>query len=55
MIYATKPLIRWRRVGGVWWRLELKLVDPWVGAFWTEQEAWVCLLPCLPIHFRKAT
>lgn len=34
--------------------LEWKLQDMWVGAFWKRQghvfDAWICLLPCLPIH-----
>lgn len=53
-MYETKPLTRWRRVGAVLWRLEWKLVDLWIGAFWTPQEAWVCLLPCLPIYLKQA-
>lgn len=52
-------------------RLEFKLNDLWVGAYWQWHEApadmtscfpvlsrprrvldvWVCLLPCLPLHF----
>lgn len=35
-------------------RLEFKLQDLWVGAYWdtsaTGWDLWVCLLPCLPIH-----
>ena len=35
-------------------RLEFKLEDMWVGAFWKnggiDFDLWVCLLPCLPIH-----
>lgn len=45
-------------------RLEFKLADMWVGAFWRRGryfndetgltvktlEIWICLLPCLPIH-----
>jgi hypothetical protein len=30
--------------------LEWKAEDLWVGAYWRQGEAWVCLLPCLPIH-----
>jgi hypothetical protein len=52
-LYATKPLTGWRRVGNIRWRLEFKFVDLWVGAFWTQWEAWVCLLPCLPIHLER--
>jgi hypothetical protein len=36
-------------------RLEWKPQDLWVGAFWRRCgnciDLWVCLLPCLPIHF----
>jgi hypothetical protein len=44
-------------------RLEFKLEDFWVGAFWRVTRAkvgdkepclafdlWVCLVPCLPLH-----
>lgn len=39
--------------------LEFKLADFWVGVFWKARastgarqfEIWVCLLPCLPLHF----
>jgi len=35
-------------------RLEFKLADLWVGAFWARRNdglhVWICLLPCLPIH-----
>jgi hypothetical protein len=36
-------------------RLEYKLADMWIGAFWDRKgdtlHVWVCLLPCLPLHF----
>jgi len=45
-------------------RLEWKLEDMWIGVFWKTSNAlfdegerpmftdiWVCLVPCLPIHF----
>lgn len=46
------------------WKLEWKPADMWVGVFWRRThctdangntaplctEAWICLLPCLPIH-----
>lgn len=36
-------------------QLEFKLEDLWVGMYWKRSEdrtdVWVCLLPCLPIHF----
>lgn len=33
--------------------LEFKRADLWVGAFYTETDVWICLLPCLPIHWRR--
>ena len=52
-----------RRVGGrvvtreLWHRgrlsLEFKRADLWVGAFYTDDDVWVCVLPCLPIHWRR--
>lgn len=38
------------------WRIgiEFKLQDLWVGVYWkrvgNSVDAWICLLPCLPIH-----
>lgn len=40
--------------------LEWKVEDFWVGAFWKLErrmsalqfDLWICLLPCLPIHFK---
>lgn len=42
-------------------RLEFKLADLWVGAFFRKLKApglrarqydvWICLIPCFPIHF----
>lgn len=52
-IYQTRPLTRWRTIRNVEWRLECKLVDLWVGAFWTQHEMWICLLPCLPLHLKR--
>ena len=47
-------------------RLEFKLQDLWIGAFWRttyritdegEQpfswDLWICLIPCLPIRLTK--
>ena len=35
--------------------IEWKLEDLWIGAFWRRDgncfDLWVCLLPCLPLHF----
>jgi hypothetical protein len=41
-------------------RLEFKLADCWIGAYWCRRlnedgvevgrDIWICLLPCLPIH-----
>ena len=42
-----------------WLYLEAKKEDCWVGVFWRREQGdwgstldvWVCLLPCLPIHY----
>jgi hypothetical protein len=52
-IYQTRPLTDWRRIGNVQWRFEFKAVDAWIGAFWTQWELWLCLLPCLPLHLQR--
>lgn len=55
---------------GLWFAIEWKPQDLWVGAFWKtsrisyhvdgrgwcsmETDLWVCLLPCVPIHFTWA-
>lgn len=35
-------------------RLEWKLQDFWIGAFWKRTgncvDLWVCLIPCVPLH-----
>lgn len=48
-------------------RLEFKPEDLWVGLFWRRSSAhaiakevraldvWVCIVPMLPIHYRKVT
>jgi hypothetical protein len=37
-----------------YWRLEFKLQDFWVGAFWKRigncLDLWICLIPCFPLH-----
>lgn len=53
-----------------WIRLDFKPQDFWIGAYWTFKKAdygcflgrcvmewhlYVCLLPCLPIHFSIGT
>jgi hypothetical protein len=36
-------------------QLEWKPQDLWIGAFWKRDgnrfDLWVCILPCLPVHF----
>jgi len=46
---ATRVLLS-ARAGRFSIALEWKLADLWVGLFFTRTEAWLCLLPCLPIH-----
>lgn len=35
-------------------RWECKVRDMWIGIYWVTEgyclDAWICLLPCLPIH-----
>lgn len=59
----TKTKIRTRRRNGTRWsvQLEFKLSDFWIGGFWNATkgpdhrwavlDVWVCLVPCVPIHF----
>ena len=41
-------------------RLEFKLHDMWIGAYWRRSrcgrftDVWLCLVPCLPIHIMHA-
>ena len=59
---SIPPAIVLRRTGirprGQWeyvLSLEWKLQDLWIGAFWkrvgNSLDVWVCLIPCVPIHF----
>lgn len=36
-------------------QLEFKLRDAWIGAYWVHDgncfDIWVCIVPCIPIHF----
>ena len=38
-------------------RLEFVLQDFWIGAYWKNTpkqiDVWVCLIPCLPLHYRS--
>lgn len=42
----------------MWWRLEFKPQDCWVGVYWRRShlsladklDVWICLLPMLPLH-----
>lgn len=54
---STRPLTRWRRIlPAVVIRLEFKPADCWIGVYALPQvsgwEAWVCLVPMLPLHIR---
>jgi hypothetical protein len=48
---GIRPHGKWEWVLGIEW----KLADLWIGAFWKRKghslDIWVCLLPCLPIHW----
>ena len=36
-------------------RIEFKIQDFWIGAFWRKEgtrfDLWICLLPTAPIHY----
>lgn len=42
-----------KKIRGI--RLEFKLQDAWIGAYWRKSgrmfEIWVCIIPCVPIHY----
>jgi hypothetical protein len=40
-------------LGGRRLSLEWKAADKWIGVFHTDTDVWVCVLPCLPIHYRR--
>lgn len=56
--WRLRPL-SWRLTFALEWKVE----DAWIGAFWKRTDVsgpvlpaigwdlWVCLLPCLPLHF----
>ncbi len=50
---AETSCAKWRETVAV--SLEFKIQDLWIGVFWKtgkgEFDLWLCLLPCLPIHF----
>lgn len=33
--------------------LEWKAADQWIGRFYTDTDVWVCIVPCLPLHWRR--
>jgi hypothetical protein len=55
-IFKRRNITRWRHCGRFMWRLEFKVQDLWIGAFWNNGrdddlvDLWICVLPCLPIH-----
>jgi DMSO/TMAO reductase YedYZ molybdopterin-dependent catalytic subunit len=50
--------MRWRGSPGKrLWRIEVKREDCWLGVFWRRDgygvlDAWVCLVPMIPLHLR---
>ncbi len=38
------------RIGRLYVAFELKWADLWIGAYVRPREAWICLVPCFPIH-----
>jgi hypothetical protein len=52
----TRELTRHIRLSHRWRVVpEFKLADMWIGVYWADHggyvDIWVCLLPCLPLHF----
>lgn len=52
-----------------WIAIEFKLADMWIGAFWDVRQCWygsiagiitedlhvwICLIPCMPIHYIRS-
>lgn len=55
LIFGSGPIAQRLVFSGWHCQLEFKLADLWIGAFWKTSghcfDLWVCLMPCLPIHF----
>lgn len=51
------PLSKWFSIYSVLFRLEFKLADFWVGAYYCScddhVDVWICLVPCFPVHLRR--
>ena len=55
---------------GKWIAIEFKPQDCWIGIYWTTKDVraysivgglvvaewhlWVCIIPCVPVHFIRA-
>ena len=57
LLGSSRRLTRWRSFGVLDWRLEWKADDLWFGVYrdldtFPFPHAWICLIPCLPIHVR---
>lgn len=53
LIWDTVPLVRFKFWGGWTITIEFKFPDLWIGMFFTKKEAWICFVPCFPIHIEK--
>jgi hypothetical protein len=55
MMFGPGEITDRLRFYGWYVRVEFKPQDLWVGAYWKRVghvlDVWLCLLPCLPLHF----
>lgn len=54
LFFGNGPIAQRMKFERMFWHLEFKLQDMWVGAFWKTQghclDIWLCVIPCIPIH-----
>lgn len=54
LLFGRGAISRRLRFDGWSVRLQWRPRDLWVGVYWVTDghclDAWVCLLPCLPVH-----
>ena len=55
LIFGSGPTTKRLKFDGWSCRLEWKIQDMWIGAYWATGghclDVWLCILPCVPIHF----
>lgn len=45
-------MTKWRKGFGIWWRVEYKIADLWLGIYWDQHNFYFCPTLAIPIHFR---